>query len=329
VSTSDNVFLVANPVAARNSAALPRVEAKLIKAGVPFTLFRTAQRGQAEERTRLALQDGYTTIAAVGGDGTFSEVARGFFENATAANNRGVTPRPINREASLALLPAGTGNDFARGMLGFVAPFDDWVTRLVEYSVSPRDKKTTRGVDVLYASVSGGSKTFICINAATLGIGATVATRVSSHSSLVRLLPGRMRFAMAAIAALQSWKNRLVHITVDGESIGQIPTNLIAISNGSYVGGGMQIAPSARTDDGWLDIVAACGVSRLGAIREFTRIYRGGHFANPKALSKRGRQIVVEGVTSEDQLPIEGDGDVQGSTPATFSIIPGALGLVW
>ena len=138
-----------------------------------------------------------------------------------------------------------------------------------------------------------------------------------------------MRFSLAALTALSRWRNRMVRITVDGNVAMECATNLIAISNGPYVGGGMKLVPSARSDDGCLKVMVACGVSRVEALREFTRIHRGGHIANPKILLKTGSRVSIEGVTPEDQLAVEADGDTHGQTPAQFAIMPASLKIVW
>jgi diacylglycerol kinase (ATP) len=95
------------------------------------------------------------------------------------------------------------------------------------------------------------------------------------------------------------------------------------------VGGGMKFVPSARPDDGFLEAIVACGVTRGKAVRELTRIHRGGHLANPKIVLKKGTVVRVETIDQNETLTMEADGDVRGNTPAEFRLMPAALGLVW
>ncbi|MDQ3745479.1 MAG: hypothetical protein M3444_13960, partial [Acidobacteriota bacterium] len=106
-------------------------------------------------------------------------------------------------------------------------------------------------------------------------------------------------------------------------------TNLLAVVNGIYAGGGMNFSPEASLTDGLLDVLAVCGISRAGLVRELTRVRRGGHLANPKIKLTRGTRVRVETHDPADSLPVEADGDVRGRTPAEFRVMPGALRVVF
>jgi diacylglycerol kinase (ATP) len=106
-------------------------------------------------------------------------------------------------------------------------------------------------------------------------------------------------------------------------------TNLIAVVNGTYAGGGMNFSPEARLDDGLLDVLTVCRLSRAALLRELARVRRGGHLANPKVKLTRGTRVRVETHDPADSLPVEADGDVRGHTPAEFRVMPGALRVVF
>ena len=113
MSDSQSLFVVVNNAAARARVAWPRVREALTSAGVRFDAHESSRQGETEETTRLALAEGFGTVAVVGGDGTLSAAASGFFESFDALAE-GECPRAVNADASLAVLPAGTGDDFAR-----------------------------------------------------------------------------------------------------------------------------------------------------------------------------------------------------------------------
>ena len=318
-------LIIVNHSAVRARRAWVLIKSLLTQNGLSFDVDETSAAGEAEAHVRSALRDGYRIIAAVGGDGTLSEVTRGFFEQPTTIDS---PPLPINPAAALAILPAGTGNDFARGLAGERAPLENWVSRLVAYCKSGEVKKSIRRVDALYATVGSDARSFVCLNAATFGISADVATRVTQQSGVVRRLSGETRFVWASLGALRTWRNRMVRVTVDDYSM-DCATNLLAVVNGPYVGGGMKFVPSAQPDDGFLEAIVACGVTRGQAVRELTRIHRGGHLANPKIVLKKGRVVRVETLDQKETLTMEADGDVRGSTPTEFRLMPAALGLVW
>jgi diacylglycerol kinase (ATP) len=181
---------------------------------------------------------------------------------------------------------------------------------------------------VLRGSVDGGARTFFCLNAVTLGIGAQVAARVAAQGRLARKLPGEARFALAALPALAGWRERRVRVRVDGGEAKELKTNLIAVVNSRFAGGGMMFSPAARVNDGLLDVVTASRLSRATLAREMTRIHAGGHVANPRVSITRASRVTIEHVTKADALTVEADGDVRGLTPLELSVVPRALRVV-
>jgi diacylglycerol kinase (ATP) len=324
------LFVVVNHTAARARGAWPRAREALTRAGVHVEAHESTRQGETEERTREALERGRATVAAVGGDGTLSAAASGFFEPCAEASE-GSPPRAVNPDASLALLPAGTGDDFARGLSGGRRePLEAWVARLVRHcrGDAPRGE-TVRRVDVLHGGVGGGAGRFICLNAATLGIGAEVTARVAAQGRAVRRLPGEARFALAALPRLAAWRDRRVRVTVDGRVWQECGTNLLAVTNGAYAGGGMNLSPEARLDDGLLDVLAVADISRRALLRELSRIHTGGHVNSPHVKLTRGTHVRVETLDASDPLGVEADGDVRGRTPAEFRVMPSALNVVF
>lgn len=316
-------LILINNRAARTRSVWPRIKEALTQNNVRFDFRETTRPGDATAWTRVALRNGCATIAVVGGDGTLSEAASGFFEQTQQDCGR---PQPINLMAALALLPAGTGDDFARGLAGERAPLQKWVKRLITHCRGTQN--TTRTVDVLHGRVDDKAQGFICLNAATLGIGAEVAGRVAAQNGFVRLLSGEARFALAAVGALARWRERRVSVQVDGGERIECQSNLIAVVNGLYAGGGMMFAPAARVDDGYLDVMTTCSVGRAMVLRELSRIHSGGHLVNPKVRVMRGTRVRIESLSRKDRLGMEADGDVRGCTPVEFRVIPGALRVV-
>ncbi len=321
------LLIIINHAAAKARRAWPVVRARLEERGIQMDFYETTRRGDATTRTRTSLKAGYRTVAVVGGDGTLSEAAEGFFEFPLSAEALGENlPATINPEAALAILPAGTGDDFARGLLGKLAPLDKWIETLVSYCQRPVPQ-STRIVDVAFGVCDGYTKAFLCLNASTMGIGGETAARVAAQGSLMRRLGGETRFAAAAVGAVAAWRERPVRVTID-DIVVEGPMNLIAVANGLYAGGGMMLSPQARIDDGKLDVVTASGLNRVGVLRELPRIHWGGHVANPKVRIDQGARVRIETFASDDALLIEADGNVRGRTPVEFRIMPKALRFV-
>jgi YegS/Rv2252/BmrU family lipid kinase len=262
------------------------------------------------------------TVAVVGGDGTISETAEGFFGFDGVSS-----PTPINPDARLSILPAGTGDDFARGLLGRRAPLEEWTARLISY-VKRTNGSAVRAVDVGYGLNEQYPAGFIFVNVATLGIGPEVAAGVAGQKGILRKLSGEARFTAAACRALAAWRERALRITLDGSRSVELSSNLVAVANSVYAGGGMKMAPDAITDDGLFDLLIASQLNRRGIVRELPRIRTGGHLSNPCVQLHRCADVHIEHLTSDDPLMIEADGNLRGTTPAKLTILPNALRVI-
>ena len=320
------LFIVINNVAAKARSAWPIVSEHLQAGGIDFDAVATACTGDATPRTRAALRAGYQTIAVIGGDGTLSEAAEGFFE-LSPTNSLTSLPTPINPAAALAILPAGTGDDFARGIMKRRQPLAHWLDLLVSYCQT-NSPATIHLIDVMAGACDEGTAPFICLNASTMGIGGETGARVAAQGKFMRRFSGEIRFLAAAIGALSAWRERHVRVTVDGQQTIEGPMNLVAVANGLYAGGGMMLSPDARNDDGKLDVITASGLNRIGVMRELPRIHRGGHVRNSKVRIIQGHHVRVETFAPSDALLIEADGNVRGRTPVEFRIMPQALRVV-
>jgi len=317
-------LVIVNNAAAKARTAWPVVEERLTAAGIDYNIYATTAPGDATQKTRAALRSGTSTVGVVGGDGTLGEVAEGFFE---FSENLNELPTPINRQAGLAILPAGTGDDFARGLYGRRLPLSYWIDAFVQHCKCGYALNSL--VDVLYGLCNDYQKPFICLNASTMGIGGETAGRVASQGPFMRRFSGELRFALAALSALTVWRERRVRVTVDNRVIIDGPMNLAAVANALYAGGGMVLSPDARADDGRLDVVTASGLSRAGVVRELSRIHSGGHVNNPKVLIAQGRLVQMHTFSPADAMPLEADGNVRGFTPVQFRIMPRALTIVY
>lgn len=346
------MLVIVNNVAAKARQSWPKIKHELDAAGIDYKTYQTQQKGDATLQARVALNAGERLIVVVGGDGTLSEAAQGFFR---FNDDLDVPPAPINPDATLAILPAGTGDDFARGLRRKRTALHEWIDALVGYvrgevdgndetsdspwsaptgrrssqsgDKSPRSKETptSRPIDVLYGLCDGYQKPFVCLNASTMGIGGETASRVAAQGAVMRRFSGEFRFVCAAVGALAMWRERRVRVTVDGRVVADGPMNLVGVANGLYAGGGMMFSPEARLDDGKLDVVTASGLSRANVVTELSRIHTGGHLKNPKVSLAQGTIVRIETLLLQDAMPLEADGNVRGVTPVQFQVLPKAL----
>jgi len=317
-------LIIINRSAARARRSWPTIKSQLDAARVDYQAYETKAPGDATERTRAALKSGTESLVVVGGDGTLSEVAEGFFE---FNDDLDVLPSAINPSATLAILPAGTGDDFARGLYGRRSPLEESMQTFLSYTRGD-SMSIARRIDVLYGRCNGYEKPFICLNASTMGIGGETAGRVAAQGKFMRKFSGEFRFVCAAVGALAAWRERRVVVTVDGRTVADGPMNLVAVANALYAGGGMMLSPDASIDDGKLDVITASGLSRANVVTELSRVHTGGHVKNPKVTITRGTIVQIETLMVQDAMPLEADGNVRGVTPVQFQVLPGALRFV-
>ena len=323
MSSPRRPLIIINNTAARARNAWPIIRARLNESGIAHDVYETAAAGDATIHTRAALEKGCALVAVVGGDGTLSETAAGFF----GALGEDTEPTLVNPDAALAIFPAGTGDDFARNLAGRRAPLAQWIETFIAHCQQSR-APTTRQVDVLRVRTDNFQRQLIGIIASTLGLGGETAARVAAQGNNMRRLTGELRFVSAALGALAAWRERPVKVQVDNDLVIEGPMNLLAVANARYAGGGMMLTPEAKMDDGKLDVVTARGLSRVTILRELTRIHQGGHVANPKVKIAQGRYVSIQTSLAEDALLIEVDGNVCGRTPADYRVMPAALRIV-
>jgi len=302
-----NLFII-NPASARGSTvrAWAGARRELIASGVEFDEHVTTHAGEATTVTREALHSNVTRIIAVGGDGTLGEVVNGYLDD------RGVA---INLEASIGLLPSGTGSDFRRSLA--LKDHHDFLKSLRGSESRWLDAARAtfidqRGVD--------GSRFFI--NVASFGLGGDASALVNQwREKLPRWIGGRARFAAAAIAALKRYENVDISLQLD-ERVIEISSNLIVVANGRYAGGGMMLAPHAQLDDELFDVILTDGITRFDVIKELRRIHGGGHLKNRKVTELKARQVSIN---AGKPLAIDVDGEMVGYTPASLKVLPGAI----
>jgi diacylglycerol kinase (ATP) len=190
------------------------------------------------------------------------------------------------------------------------------------------DTSCVRTIDAVLGRLDDKNTGFVFVNIATLGIGPEVAAGVSSQVGITRKLSGEARFLAAACKALAGWRERRLRIRIDDGPELEFSSNLVALANSVYAGGGMMFAPGARPDDGVLDLLVAGDLNRRGIIRELPRIRKGGHVANPKVRMFPCTRVRIEHQTSNDPLLIEADGNLRGQTPVEFIIMPRSLRVI-
>jgi YegS/Rv2252/BmrU family lipid kinase len=300
-------YAVVNPRAAlgKTRRLWPPFYRELTRALGVFPWDWTERSSHATALVRAALREDCDFIISVGGDGTLNEVVNGFFDEGDQGS--------LNPRAALALVPCGSGGDFRRSL---------GLTRSVRSALAAILAGDTREVDVgrlSYRSFSGEPADRFFINIASFGLSARVARLVRRQPSY---LGGSVRFFLATLQALLGHRNQRVNLEVDGEPLLGRIINTVAVANGRFFGGGMEIAPRALIDDGLLDLVLLGAVGLRDFLLWGVRLYRGRHLSHPRIHYRKAATVSATGGTS---VMVEVDGEPIGTLPTTFTLLPRAL----
>jgi YegS/Rv2252/BmrU family lipid kinase len=281
------VAIIVNPHAGggRADRLLPQVEAALRAQGTPFGVERTHSIEHARELARAA-RDAGEVVAAFGGDGLVGAVAGEL----------------CGGTGTLAVLPGGRGNDFAR-KLGIgcdpVAACD---------VIAAGNERT---VDV--AQVDG--KAYLGIASAGLD------SDVNEIALTTRLKLGSLVYAYGTVRALASWRPAHWEVVIDGEAR-SFDGYSVAVANTGVFGGGMYLVPDAQVDDGLLDIVLMDAMPKRRYLANLPRVFKGTHVHEPGLHILRGREVAFH---ADRPFRLYADGDPIADLPATVRVHPGAL----
>jgi len=250
-------------------------------------LLWTQEAGHATELARRAASDS-DLVCVVGGDGTVSEAVNGLM------------PRPV----PIVVVPTGSGNDFA-SMVNAPTTVDELVATIHE------------GAGWRLDVLDCGDR--FCAN--SIGIG--FEAMVTYHSLSIRNMRGLPLYLLAVMKALAGYESIRYSITIDGVILEE-DFLLVSAANGPRAGGGFYLNPSAKPDDGLIDVFTAVRMPRLRMLSILPRTLRGSHTTSPGVAFHRGARVTI---AAARPFPMHIDGEYMGrrEVPLELSVIPRCL----
>ncbi|WP_369068968.1 diacylglycerol/lipid kinase family protein [Kineococcus terrestris] len=314
------VGLLVNPTAGRGAGreAGRRALAALRRLG--HDVEDLSGRDVAEARERLARRaPDLAAVVVVGGDGLVHAAVQAVAGTRTA----------------LGVVPAGTGNDLARGLGVPLRQPVRAVERLSEALAGGR----ARAVDAVHVSpgepadpagAPGGPRSgrwFASI------LGAGVDARVNARANRWRWPTGPSRYTLAALRELAVVRPVGLRIVLegvpgepgDGVRVLERPTLLVAVANTRCYGGGLLMAPHADPADGLLDVVVIDALSPLAALTVFPLLRSGRHLRHPAVHVHRARRVHLAPLPGASVPHPHADGEAALPLPLTCTAHPGAL----
>lgn len=306
---SDGTWIaVVNPNAGGGKVAneWPLLSNILKEKGLQFEEVFTTHRYHAVELVIYALKRGFRKIISVGGDGTLHEIVNGLFYQQEI---------PVS-EVTLAVLPAGSANDWTR-MFRIPLNYDKAADTILEGRTIMQD------VGKIEYTQSGVRNTRYMVNVAGIGLDANICHYCNIAKNKGHA--GELSYVKAAFKALLGRRSNYTKVVVDGKSFFSGKVFSIGFGIGRYSGGGMIQVPDALADDGLVNLMVARKVSKIKFLLLFRQLFKGTIY-NFKEVSHcaAGRITVIS--RKPDRMEI--DGEVVGTTPVSLEVVPRALRVI-
>jgi diacylglycerol kinase (ATP) len=232
-------------------------------------------------------------IVSAGGDGTLNEVVNGI---AAAGCN-----------SVLAILPLGTGNDFARH-LGLPTNMDEAIEQI--------GAAQTREIDLVRVS---SELVRYFVNVSSGGFSGLVDEKLTPE---MKRTWGPLAYLRSAAAAFPELRGYTTRVTLDDANAVDLDLYNVIVANGRYVAGGIPVAPEAEISDGLLDIILIPERGKAELALLAAQILVGRHLSSDAVIFHRAKRVAIN---SKPGMWFNVDGELIGNEPATFELLPGAL----
>jgi len=288
------IKFILNPAAINGRAETifwPRVEKFFQERNIAYEMEKTHEAGHATRISKRAVEQGFETIVAVGGDGTANEVMNGI----------------VGSQVAFGIIPCGVGNDFVK-MLGLSINNLEAACQVVADGFT---KKIDIGI------ING--KYFL--NMVGIGFDGEVAERKAKTPKYIH---GFYAYLIQILPVLFFYQPKRVKMKMGGVSL-EADILLLTIGNGRYSGGGFKLTPQAELDDGLLDICLSKYPGRWSVLWSIPKVPKGEHVNLPFATMFRATEISV---SSETPLAAHIDGEVVKETEYNIKLLPRVLNLL-
>lgn len=282
-----HVFIV-NPASGKGYAKklIPVISKICIQENVNYIIESTKYPGHATEIAQSYSLEKDIRLYAVGGDGTLNEVLNGM----------------IYSSCSLAVIPAGSGNDFVKTVYNTIK-----VDKLIVDLINGETKLINIG--------KINNKHFI--NISSVGIDAEIAYNAKIFKKNP-LIPSKLSYLFSIFTTLIKYSSYNMEIHIDNIHI-KDKILLVAIGNGKYYGGGMRVLPNANPFDNDFDICVVKNMSKLNILKLFPVLIKGNHETlKDYVMFYKGSKIQIY---SKENMKINIDGEIFENTRVKFEMV--------
>ncbi len=305
---SRDISIIINPNAGNGSTGKkwPKIKALARDRLGPFQEYITTGPGHGKTLTIEAIAKGARLVVCIGGDGTLNEVINGIMEYG----------RDIKSELVLGFVPDGTGCDFVRTVA---------IPRNVEQAIDVIAAHHVCSIDLgrlFFKDHTGRDCYRYFHNVTSLGLGGEVDQRVNNTT---KFFGPFLSFIWATLISIFLYGKKKIHLKIDDTIENDFMIWNVAVANGQYFGGGMQIAPDASIDDGLFDVTVVGDLSLPEVLLNLPKLYNGKIKSIDKVVAFTGKKIVA---TSDQRVLLDVDGEQPGTLPVSLDMFPGALNII-
>ncbi|MCX8002672.1 MAG: diacylglycerol kinase family lipid kinase [Anoxybacillus mongoliensis] len=276
-----------------------KIERRLRRHRIDYHVAFTQEQGDGTKLAQQFAEQKHEPfiLIAVGGDGTIHEVMNGVAKYDHVA---------------VGYIPAGTGNDFARGIKFPIT----WRKALNQMLLS------VEGIHVDSYDIGAfkSTKQGVFVNSVGCGFDAHISRKANASKwkqILNRLYLGKFVYVFYLLKEMFLYKPTVIQLTVDQKQYTFSKAWLVTVANHPYYGGGMKIAPFAQSNDQRFDVVVVDDVSRLKLLSLFATVFWGGHIRMKEVHTFQGKHIHI---CSDVPLPLHADGEQIGEGDITISV---------
>lgn len=277
---------------------------RIIRASASVEVAATRNPGELDGVLHRA---GSRPIVVAGGDGSLHAVV--------AALHR----RHELTDKTLALLPLGTGNDFARGT-GIPLDIEDAARLVLEGEA--------RKVDLIVDETGE-----IVVNNVHVGAGAQASRKGHKWKHRLHSIGvggvnlGKLGYPIGALLAAVNPPRHRLRVEVDGKVVNDVdrPVLMVAVGNGASVGGGTELTPEADPESGMMDVMISRSISATAKLGYAAHLRKGEHHERDDVLYVRGREVSVSG----EEFWVSADGEIYGPERSrTWKLEPAAYAMM-
>lgn len=299
---SQTWFIVINPSAGNGRAIKkwPTIKSEFEAQNIPFKYGISKHKTNIFTLVQNAINKGFKKIVCIGGDGTIHQVI-----NAVMTRND-----KDNSNIKVAVIPIGTGNDWARTYT---------IPKNIKSAVLLIRKEHTIRQDI--GQIEFSNKKIYFNNLAGIGFDGFVVKKIHQYKKL-----GTLSYLIAALTSLLSYKKVHLKATFNNRIIHK-PSLMLLIGLCKYSGGGMQLTKDVHIADGLFDISYIEKITLLELLFNLSKLFNGKITDHRFVKTFKTSSIKIS-TSKHIQAYIQADGELLPSDDFKITILPKAINFV-